>query len=290
MLDMDYKEYEGFKKIENSKEYTLEQLYDVIKKYQDVTGEVKYAQYDEELKIVVDVDRKYYIDIYLKDKYIVIERKLEAGAVEDSQNIMEESKSLALAHVDRMIDQIYDLLKEYVTTGKITEHITKAKKILYVEENKRLVLKGAISLGKIFDVRDENNKPLYEIKQNVINQIFSIQNLESTREEASLNYKNKEQNKYVMLKSPYEVINLKKDENSTKTKYISELSNKQLEITADFTDNHYLVELNKIVIGSIDCLDPDLKQRYRIEINNLEYTYILLCTIALIDTISKINM
>lgn len=290
MLDMDYKEYEGFKKIENSKEYTLEQLYDVIKKYQDVTGEVKYAQYDEDLKIVVDVDRKYYIDIYLKDKFIVIERKLEAGAVEDSQNIMEESKSLALAHVDRMIDQIYDLLKEYVTTGKITEHITKAKKILYVEENKRLVLKGAISLGKIFDVRDENNKPLYEIKQNVINQIFSIQNLESTREEASLNYKNKEQNKYVMLKSPYEVINLKKDENSTKTKYISELSNKQLEITADFTDNHYLVELNKIVIGSIDCLDPDLKQRYRIEINNLEYTYILLCTIALIDTISKINM
>lgn len=287
---MIFKEYEGFKKIENTKQYTLEQIYDLIKQYQDVTGEVKYAKLNDELKIIVDVEGKYYIDIYLDNKYVIIERKLEAGSVKESENIMNDSKSLALAHADRMIEQIYDLLNEYILKGTVTEHITKAQKVLYAKEQNRILFKGAISIGKAFDIIDENNKKVYEIKQNLVNKIYSINNLETKREEASLKYKMSNKNEFSLLILPYELINLKKDEKSTKTRFISKLSNKEIEIKADFTDNHYLIELNKIVIGSIDCLDPDLRQQYRIEINDLKNTSIILCLLALIDIIHEINI
>lgn len=203
---------------------------------------------------------------------------------------MTDSKSIALAHADRMIDQIYDLLKEYSMTGKVTEHITKAQKILYVKEQQRLLLNGAISIGKSFDVTDEHNRKLYELKQNVVNQIYSINNLETKREEASLKYKLTDKTKFSILKQPYELIRLKKDEKSTKTIFVSELSNKEIELKADYTDNHYLIESNKIVIGSIDCLDPDLRQHYRIEVNNLENIAILLGLTVLIDIIHEINI
>ena len=286
---MDYDEFEGFKKIKNEKNYKIEQLYEIIKQYQEATGEVKYGTYNNELKIVVDVEGKYYIDIYLKNNDIIIERKLEPGFTE-ATSIMKDSKSLALAHADRMVEQIYDLIKEFIKTGKVTEKITKAKEIFYVKESEKKFLKGAISFGKIFIVEDENQKQVYEISQSLVNQSFSIRNNETKREEGSLIYKEKEQNKFSILKSPYELINLEKDINSAKFKFKSTNSKKELEISGDYTDNHYLVEYNKIVIGSIDCLDPTLKQNYRVEINDLNYVYILLAIVALIDINSEINI
>ena len=287
---MNYDNFEGFKKIENHRKYNLEQIYEVIKKYQNELGEVKYRAKDDDLKIVVDVDGKYYVDIYLKNNCIVIERKLEYGAVEDTEKLLGNSKSKSLAHADRMIEQLYDLLKEFVTTGEITEYITKVNKILYVSENKQKVLKGALSLGKSFEVRDEDNKVLYYISQNIVNKIFSIKNMETKREEGCLSYREKDENKFSILKSPYECIELTKDKNSIKTKFFSNDVKHQLDIEADFTDNHYLVEFNKLVIGSIDCLDPVLKREYKVEVNNLEYIYILLSTIALIDIDSSIDL
>ena len=58
---------------------------------------------------------------------------------------------------------------------------------------------------------------------------------------------------------------------------------KNIVATADYTDNHYIVEINDIVVGAIDCLNANTKDSYRIEINNLEYEYLIIALTVIID-------
>ena len=44
------------------------------------------------------------------------------------------------------------------------------------------------------------------------------------------------------------------------------------------------VELNEIVIGAIDCLDPIHKTDYRIEINDMREKHFIVSIAVLIDT------
>lgn len=279
---MDYKNFEGFKKIKNTKNLTVEEIYEILKGYQENAGEVKYAPHNEDLKIVVDVTGKYYVDIYLSEENIVIERKLEEGHTEDDSS---DGKSIALAHADRMIDQIYDLLKEYISKGKITEHITKAKEVIYVSQGEfKRALLGALVLPKyIFEVKDESGKKIYEVKLKTLSSSFSLFNLESKREEAVLNYSKGDDKNSSIIKYPFENIVIKKETNTEKTTYTANISTKKLKVTADYTDNHYILEVNEVFIGSIDSIVPETKKEYRLEINDLEYKYLVILFTILLD-------
>lgn len=277
---MDYEDFEGIKKIKLTNDINIEDIYDILKKYQEITGEVKYLSHKEDLKIVVDVDGEYYIDIILDGENIVIERKLE---IQNAETQKEDVKSLSLVQTDRMIEQIYDLLKEYIEKGKLTEEITKAKEVLFVKQTKRKALGGLLQMGDVFEVKNEKGEDVYEIKQNILNKSFSLYNLKTKREEAVIRYVEENVSKFIILKHPFENIVIKKDPKSEKTKFIAEFSTKKLKISGDYTDNHYLIELNEIVIGAVDSLDPMTKLEYRLEINNLEFAYIVVAFSIIAD-------
>lgn len=286
---MDYKNFEGFKKIKNTKSLTIEGIYEILKGYQENAGEVKYASYNDDLKVIVDVDGKYYVDIYLQEDDIVIERKLEDGHNEDDSS---DGKTIPLAHADRMIEQIYDLLKEYIEKGKITEHITKAKETLYITQGEfKKVLGGILVTSKCnYDVKDMTGKKVYEIKQKALSLSFTMFNLETKRDEAVLNYSKKDEKNSSIIKYPFENIVIKKEKNTEKTTYTANFSTKTLKVTADYTDNHYILEINEIVIGSIDSIVPETKTEYRIEINDLEYKYLVILFTILLDLKSYDNI
>lgn len=285
---MDYKNFEGFKKIKNTKNLTIEEIYEILKNYQETAGEVKYAPYNDELKIVIDVEGKYYVDIYISKNNIVIERQLEEGHTEDD---VKDGKGIALAHADRMIEQIYDLLKEYIKKGKITEHITKAKEVLYVSQGefKRIIFDLMVTSKYNFDVKNEKGEKIYEIKQKAFNSGFALFNLEIKRDEAVLS--SSKQNKeeiYKILKYPFENIIIKKVPDAEKTTYVADFSTKKMKVTADYTDNHYIIEINEIVVGSIDSIVPETKKEYRLEINDLEYRYLVILFAVLLDLKAKV--
>ena len=44
-----------------------------------------------------------------------------------------------------------------------------------------------------------------------------------------------------------------------------------------------MVELSEVVIGAIDCLDPQIKKEYRIEVNDIYNINLVLAAAVLID-------
>lgn len=65
------------------------------------------------------------------------------------------------------------------------------------------------------------------------------------------------------------------------------MKGKELKISADYSDNHYLVEYDEIVIGAVDCLDIHLKKDYRLEINDEKYEDIIIAIAIISDNMSR---
>ena len=81
---------------------------------------------------------------------IIIERILEEGNVPDEIPSENKGKNIELAQADRMIDQIYDAIKDYMVDGEIKEHITSSKLILQMNESNE---KGFFSKGNFSNYR-----------------------------------------------------------------------------------------------------------------------------------------
>lgn len=283
---MNFKDFEGFKRIKNKKNITINQIFEILKKYQKELNEVLYDEIND--RIIIDIRGKYNILIRFSGDEIIIERKLDAGYSEYENNYLEQGKTILLADADRMVDQVFDLINDYIDDGKIREHITKPQNILRMEQTENKVLGGALAIGTQFIVTDDStNKEIYEVTQKAVNRLYSLENLRMKREEAVINYSEMKKDKFLILRHPFENIVIKLDRNSQKRTFISTFSTKELKITADFSNNHYLVELNDIVIGAIDCLDPLLKLNYRIEVNDMEYEFLLVSIAVVVDLYSK---
>ena len=82
-------------------------------------------------------------------------------------------------------------------------------------------------------------------------------------------------------------IDITVDKEGIKTKFIGKLNSKELLVTSDYTENHFIVELDKVVIGAIDSLDEENKNKYRLEINQLEYEYLIIALNVIIDIYLK---
>lgn len=299
---MDFEDFEGFKRIKNIKKLNVEQLVSVLSAYKEILGEISYVIGLDYAKIYIDFKGRYGVEIKIDDKtsQIIIERKLDEGCIEDYDSNLENGKDLSEAKADRLIEQIYDLINDYMNNGKITEHITDVKKVIYMSEVERTLLKdqklfgkvnigGAISAGNMFEVKDENNQLLYQAKESPITKLYSLKNCITSRTDTTISYSNYKNQSYSIVSQPFENLVFIKDETTVKTRFIAKTTSKEYKISGDYTDNHYLIELNEIVIGAIDCLDPMVKTEYRLEINNIDEISKIVAIAIMLDTYIRKN-
>lgn len=272
MLDM--KNFEGIKKIHNVNELEIEDIYEVLLEYKDAIGEKLELREDE--RIIADVAGKYEIEIYLVGKYIVVERRIEEGFAEENIELGTDLKSVDMATADRMVDQIYDLLDTLSEDGSVKEPITGVKKVFFVSQHEG-------KLKNHFYITTEKHEKVYEVRENKILREFTVSNLVTKRKDVSIQYPNAELGKYTIVKTPYTVINFQKKTSGVKTTFTAKLNGKDISVKADYTDNHYVVEFNKIVVGAIDSLNAKTKDSYRIEINDTDYEYLIVALTVIID-------
>ena len=277
-----FNDFEGFKRIKNTSDLTIEGIYEILESYQKEMGEMSYISNLGVRKILVKLDGKYDAEIKIQGKQIIIERILEEGKVADRLPSKEEGKKIEMAQADRMIDQIYDLLKDYIKNGKVKEHITSSKMILKMEQKEKKIA-NVFSVGTYFEITDVNNKVVYQAIDKPINKVYSIKNMSNKMEVVSVNYEKIDNDIISIQEKPFRVTEMKLDNASVKTRFVSLGNDREIKISADYTDNHYMVELSEVVIGAIDCLDPQIKKEYRIEVNDIYNINLVLAAAVLID-------
>ncbi len=282
---MDFEDFEGFKRIKNLKKLTAEQVCSLLTDYKEILGEISYRMGLDDADIYIDFEGKYGAEIRIDEETeeIIIERELDKTAIEDVDSVVEKGKDLSEVKADRLIEQLYDLIKDYMDDGIITEHITGVKSVLYMSEEEIVVAHGIFSMGNSFEVKDDT-KILFKIKESPIIKSYSVKNFSSKRNEVSINYSEYKNQTYSIVLQPFENLVFKKDLSTIKTRFIANTGNKEYKISGDYTDNHFLIELNEVVIGAIDCLNPHLKTEYRIEINNIEETNKIVAIAVMLDT------
>lgn len=266
--------FEGIKKIKNDRNMEIENIFEALSCYKNELGEIKL---EENGKIIIDIDGHYYIQVYItNDGFIKIERIIEEDRSEGTRSVGYGLKSVDLSKADRMVEQIYDFLNTVDSTGDIVEPITSAKNVLYVKQEEGI-------LRNHFYFTDENGNKKYEIKENKILQSFTGMNSETREEEFVIQYSNKEDSNYLIVRNSSLAIPLKKKKEAEKITFNGDVLVKNLQISGDYTKNHFNIELDEIVIGAVDCLNDTLKDSYRIEINNLNYEYLIVAITIIID-------
>lgn len=277
-----FNDFEGFKRIKNTLDLSIEGIYELLKDYQEEMGEMSYVSNLGVRTILVKLKGKYNAEIKIQGKHIIIERILEEGKVKDRAPTKDEGKKIEMAQADRMIDQISELLQDYIKNGKIKEHITSSKMTLKMEQKEKKVM-GIFTTNSYYEIKDVNNNLLYQVTDKPINKVYSIKNMSNKMEVVSVSYEKVNENIISIQEKPFRVTDLKIDETSIKTRFISMGNDRKIKISADYTDNHYTVELSEVVIGAIDCLDPQIKKEYRIEVNDISNINIVLAAAVLID-------
>ena len=278
-----FNDFEGFKRIKNTVNLTIDGIYEVLEAYQKEMGEMKFLTNLGVKKILVKLSGKYDAEIKISGKHIIIERILEEGKEKDNEPSAEEGKQIEMAQADRMIDQISDLLQDYIKNGRVSEHITASKRTLVMEEKEKKNLGGLLPASKMFVIKDVNNNPVYEVTDKKINKVYSVKNLSNKMEVVSVSYEKIDNDILTIQEKPFRITEMKLDTTSVKTRFISLGNDREIKISADYTDNHYTVELKEIVIGAFDCLDPKIKKEYRIEVNDISNINLVISAAVLID-------
>lgn len=278
-----FNDFEGFKRIKNTANLTIEGIFELLEGYQKEMGEMSYISNLGVRKILVKLDGKYDAEIRINGKNIIIERILEEGKEKDKEPTVEEGKKIEMAQADRMIDQISELLQDYIKNGKIKEHITSAKLTLKMVQKEKKLLGGILPSITQFEIRDVNNNLVFEAVDKPINKVYSIKSIENKMEVVSVSYEKIDNDILAIQEKPFRVTEMKLDTASLKTRFISLGNDRKIKISADYTDNHYTVELKDIVIGAIDCLDPQIKKEYRIEVNDKTNINIVVAAAVLLD-------
>lgn len=276
-----FEDFEGYKKIKNTMNLDINQIFNLLMKYEKEIGTITL---DENNIIFINIENSTIVKLCIENSNIIIERKIKSDGVQFYEKSFEEGKNLDIAKADRMIEQIYDLINDYIeNNGEVSEHITSSKKVVYMQEEERYVLGGLISLGNMFKIKDENGKEIYAAIQKKFNNIYVLKNLQTKLEEFSINYEELNSGKFSIIKPPFNKLDFVEDKETTKTSLKCKNLKDTFEISGDYTDNHYLIEENEIVIGSIDCLDPLVKNKYKIEINNLEKETLIIAIGIMMD-------
>lgn len=268
-------DFEGIKRIKNVDFMTVETIFEILQNYKKAIGELKMSE--DNSRIIADTEGKYFISIYLSGENIVLERKLEEGQEPDEYVLGEGLKTIDMSIADRMIEQIYDFILDFQKNdGNVKEFITGVKKVLHVKQEEG-------KLSNVFNVTDSTGKLVYQMKDNKFTKEFTVKNVIEKREMVSVKYADISNNRFSILKPPYTTIYLIKNEFENKTTFNGTINGDDIKIKADYSDNHYLIEVDEIVVGAIDTLNEELRDSYRIEINDFEYEYLVLAINIIID-------
>lgn len=266
-------DFEGVKKILNDRKLTIQDLYELLKRYNNEIGNVELK---ENGKIIADVDGKYLIEIYIVGEFIKIERVIEKNYNEEKINLGTDLKSIDLSIADRMVEQIYDLIKSIDENGNPVEHITGVKKVLFVKQEE-----GRLRNHFYFTI--QTGEKCYEIKENKILKDFTAMNSISRMQEFTIQYRDMLNGKYIIIKTPYTVIEISKNSDSLKTLFEGVVNTRKIKVEADYSNNHHLIEVDDIVIGAVDSLNSNTKDSYRVEVNDLNYEYLIVALTIIID-------
>lgn len=263
------KDFEGFKKIKNEKNYMVSDLYNMLSPFEEYTGKIE--TFDNYM--TVDVDGKYLIEIIINEQnQIIIKRQLEENQTDNKINLGEDIKTIDMSQADRMIEQIYDLIMNNMTDSELKEPITGVKKIYFIEKQNNF-------LADTFNIKNEKNEIVYQAKENKLLKEYKIKNNETKFELATINFTGHDFAKYSIQLNSYHNINVSIDNSHTesvKNLLRSKINGKDLVAKADYTDNHYNIELDEIVIGAIDLLNDTQTPIYRIEINDNNFENIII--------------
>ena len=266
-------DFEGVKKILNDRKLTIQDLYELLKRYNNEIGNVELK---ENGKIIADVDGKYLIEIYIVGEFIKIERVIEKNHNEEKINLGTDLKSIDLSIADRMVEQIYDLIKSIDENGNPVEHITGVKKVLFVKQEEG-------RLRNHFYFTTQTGEKCYEIKENKILKDFTAMNSISRMQEFTIQYRDMLNGKYIIIKTPYTVIEISKNSDSLKTLFEGVVNTRKIKVEADYSNNHHLIEVDDIVVGAVDSLNSNTKDSYRVEVNDLNYEYLIVALTIIID-------
>ena len=284
-----FEDFEGFKKIKNTKKLSIETVYSILADYQAEMGKMEYDITLGDKSIIVDIKGKYNAQIKAYEDEIIIERFLEEGKVEDREPTKETGKKIKMAQADRMIEQIYDLINDYMEDEVIDEPITSSKKTLRMKQSLKTTILGLrfVRFGERFEITDLDNNFVYEVDDGIFNRVYSINSTGNHLEVATVNYSKIKQDKFTIIENPFQITEMKKDNSSEKIKFLPLGTGQKLKITGDYTDNHFIVELNEIVIGAVDSLDPEIRSDYRIEINDLGKESLLIAIAVMLHVFGK---
>ena len=173
-----FEEFEGFKKIKNEKKLSIETIYSILADYQSEMGNMEYDLSLGDKNIIIDFKGKYNAQIKAYENEIIIERILEEGKLEDREPTKETGKKIKMAQADRMIEQIYDLINDYMDDEVIEEPITSSKKTLRMQQKIKTTIFGIrfVRLGERFEITDMDNNFIYEVDDGSFNKVYSINN------------------------------------------------------------------------------------------------------------------
>ena len=276
-MEKTMEDFEGVKRITNKLDLKVEEIFTMLKNYQDAIGTLTM----KENRIIADTEGKYFIDIYLSGNQIVIERKLEDGFELEDYVMGENLKSIDMSVADRMIEQIYDFLIDFIKNdGNVSEFITGVKSVFTVKYDESV----------LFDklaIYNTDKFAAYEIRNKKFMKELAVYNVGARRELVTIKYADIKNNRYMVIKPPYTTIYISKSSQEEKTTFIGTAEGKELKIKADYSNQHYLIELDEIVIGAIDMLHHTTGSTYRIEINNEQTIYLVLAALGIVDIYTR---
>ena len=84
--NMDFEEFEGYKKIPNEKHIRIQEIYELLEKYEENIGELSYIANLDDSEILIKVQGKYDVKVFLKDDDIIISKLLKMGYFSKNKN------------------------------------------------------------------------------------------------------------------------------------------------------------------------------------------------------------
>jgi len=319
---MNFESFEGVKRIKNEQHLTAEDVFDLLKIYEDNIGELRLEIGFDSANVIIDTKGAFHIYVTIGSSEIYIERKDDRDLTlqrenkniytsdddtsENSHNpsainvttlddgVTSNEESAEIARVNRIIEQVYDLLNDFMDDGEITEHITTAlEKYTMTQEKAKVDKSGLFKSNNDLIFYNESDELVYEARRNSLINSYKLKNInvkddKKYKELYVIDFANAFDKDTEFTTNINECgtngINpfaLKQSE--VKTTIIGDVKGHRVKISGDYTDNYYLIEYDEVVIGTVDCLDPELDKHYTIGINDLRYRELVLAIAVLVD-------
>ncbi|MCQ2592787.1 MAG: hypothetical protein MJ188_08390 [Treponema sp.] len=273
----------GYKKLENTKGFTTEQL---MEKLQNITvsfGKPVMGEITKMPAVTYKIDR---FTVYV----MADEKKIQIGAsiTENlGKNLIKELGIAFLtgtvaggkdnAEADRAVEELYDIVTqilngtEEVKTHTLTGNVTK----LYMKQK-------VFTLADEYNICTEDETPVYWVKSDLVHLNFRI---EKEKEEI-LSIKKKliaVLPEYTIFQDGQEIGTLKKKFKLTKPEINGTINGKSVSIAGDLMGNNYAIIFDGITVGAVDTQRLTWGDCYSIDVREPHLQDLVVTTAIIVD-------